>query len=182
MAPFLLSLSLALLMLLLLFEPVTLRLRYTGALVFGIHLSLFALILSPSEGSARKDRHAASASKRRDPMSLFSALTESRKLMRRCASRFTLSVFTLAAPTEVLPPHKQATATGGYALLLSFFLPLLATACERVRADEDCMLPTSDGCRLDIACSASLFDLLLLGIALLRVLRKYPKKRKKASL
>lgn len=180
MAEFFLFLSLTSLVLLLFFEPFTLRVRFGDSLVIGIHLSVFALLLSPQK-EARKGATPPRASSNKEKMSPgkrmrrlangATLLSAGFSALHHYADRPSVRIFTLAPKEEPLP-DRAALAHGRYAVLLSILSLVLHGFFPHTRTDADAL--SQDGAtRFDFMFSVSLSDLFLMVLFALRERHKF---------
>ncbi len=180
MAEFFLFFSLFSLFLLLLSEPLTLRVRFGDGFVIGIHLAVFALLLFPGEATAKKKKpkdkgkarkKKASPKKARRLSDSLALLRAGLSALKRYADRPSVRIFTLAPKEEPLP-ERAALSHGRYAVLASLVSLALHGFFPRTVTDAD-VLSEVGGTRFDLAVSVSLSDLFLMALFALRARRKY---------
>ena len=181
MAEFFLFFSLISLFLLLLSEPLTLRVRLGDGFVIGIHLAVFALLLFPEKTTAKKKKtkdkvkvrkkKAESPKKARRLSDSVALLLAGLSALKRYADRPSVRIFILAPKGEPLP-ERAALSHGRYAVLVSLVSLALHGFFPRTVTDAD-VLSEVGGTRFDLAVSVSLSDLFLMALCALRARRKF---------
>lgn len=179
-----LSVSLLSLFLLLLFEPVTLRVRVGESAVIGLHLSVFALLFTVGKSeTAEKSKKAAKKrrvrKRNRAPLSVVRSAEAALFALRRVADRFSVRIFTLA-PTREGTPDADARTHGRYAVAVGFLSSVLRGFFQNTVTDADALERAGD-VSLDFALSASLSDLFLFVFLFLYKRRKLRRKERNFS-
>ncbi len=179
-----LSVSLLSLFLLLLFEPVTLRVRIGESAVIGLHLSVFALLFTAGKSAPDKKNKKTVKKRRvrkrkRSPLSVARAAEAALFALRCVADRFSVRIFTLA-PTREGTPDVAARTHGRYAVAVGFLSSVLRGFFKRTVTDADALERAGD-VNLDFALSASLSDLFLFVFLFLYKRRKLRRKERNFS-
>lgn len=176
-----LSVSLLSLFLLLLFEPVTFRVRVGESAVIGLHLSVFALLFTV--GKSETDKKAAKKrrvrKRNRAPLSVVRSAEAALFALRRVADRFSVRIFTFA-PTREGTPDAAARTHGRYAVAVGFLSSVLRGFFQNTVTDADALERAGD-VSLDFALSAPLSDLFLFVFLFLYKRRKLRRKERNFS-